>query len=407
MSKLLSNGFKFRWRQRPPKSSNFVYKQISGRIERRIKELLPHRPWSRVLRVEVDEDKLFSNRDETGLMVWVVVTSAVDVIWAASLMGLVHRSLAAEFTQIKHIVVTAPRVLSNGYIPFISWRFSRLDNRPKSIRKSELNGFIHHLHWCAAGSLRPSNLGATNDLLITIANSPSIQWEAISRLVNHLSSQGFLLTTTEQALGTLTRSDCVRHPTWANKDGITRWKAIKSLIEFGMIDDFVGRQRPLRPVGSTASLAEVRAFIAAAFNLTPEDLKGEDRRAHIMHARHMAAAIMRRVTSRSLIEIGTSLGNRDHATIINGLERIEKWRRSDPMHSWLVESFAQIADNLGIIKISALRQRAKYKLKNAICNVDQQSIAVEIRHDNESGDGQETLPVHQNKDNVITFPTRK
>ena len=294
---------------------------------------------------------------------WVTAPCSVDAFWAASLMGMIHRSVSAVNPQVRRIAVTAPKEPETGYAPLISWRFCGSDYRPRSIRESEIQGLVRHLNWCASTAGGTGKQPGGTDLLMQIASSPGIQWEAVCAFVRHAAKQGFLTCSVEEALSTLTRIDRAKQPAWACERGLTRWKATKTLVDYGLLDEFVGRQRPLRPVGSTASLEEIRMFVAAACRLSPEDLTGSDRHAHIMHARHLAAAVMRRTTSRTLMEIGECLGQRDHATILNGLDRIEKWRRLDPMHSWLVESFAQIADNLGILKVTALRRMAVQQLE--------------------------------------------
>ncbi|MCY4326386.1 MAG: hypothetical protein OXC53_02175 [Rhodobacteraceae bacterium] len=388
---------RFYWRQGPPKSLDPLHLRLAQRLKNHLKRSLPHRPWSKQLRVSISADKPSAKRDGKRLIMWVILPSPIDAFWAASLMGLAHRCVLAVDSRVQRIAVTAPKEQRTGYAPLISWRSLRSDPRVRSIRQSELQTLVRHLAWCASITNRTDEqAGVTVDLLMHLSSSPGLQWEAICSLIHHASRQGFLTCSANEALNALTGKERARQPDWTDKHGMTRWQAIKTLVDYGLLADFVGRQRALRPTGSSAQLGEIQEFIANACCLTVDDLSGGDRHAHIMHARHLAAAVMRRATSRTLIEIGQTLGQRDHATIINGLERIEKWRCLDPIHAWLVETLSQIADNMGLLKVSALRQEATAQLSQGYHQLP--SLPAEkTAHHTRPGPGYGEHPAPQNK----------
>ncbi len=353
----MQNKMKFLWRPLPPETTDPLHIRAARQLRQSLADFLPSRPWSKQLSVHVSAD----NRGQPA--VWVILPSAIDALWAASMMGQFNRTVSAVAPEIRHLVVMAPKQVESGYAPMVSWRFGQSDYRPRTIRKSERQAFIHYLNWCAAKCSTSIKGHSGTKLLLYLATSRALHWEAINAFINHASAQQFLTCSVSKGLSEVIIEDGACQPDWACPGGVTRWQATKTLVENGWIEDFVGRQRPLRPPLSTATLIEIRNFVAKAFQLTPEDLTGESRHAHIMHARQMSAAVMRRVTSRTLAEIGDCLGGRDHSTVMNGLERIENWKRTDSMHNWIVESFAQVADNMGILKVPSFHKMAVEQLK--------------------------------------------
>lgn len=59
------------------------------------------------------------------------------------------------------------------------------------------------------------------------------------------------------------------------------------------------------------------------FALKPEDLKGQSRSRNIVIARQTAMYIIRRLTNLPLTEIGTYFENRDHATVLSSIRKVE------------------------------------------------------------------------------------
>ena len=64
--------------------------------------------------------------------------------------------------------------------------------------------------------------------------------------------------------------------------------------------------------------------VAKLYNITPENIIGKSRKQNYTHARHIVMYILREELNLSLKEIGGILGNRDHTTIINGVEKIKE-----------------------------------------------------------------------------------
>jgi chromosomal replication initiation ATPase DnaA len=86
------------------------------------------------------------------------------------------------------------------------------------------------------------------------------------------------------------------------------------------------------PNGISMTQAEQIQFIAAAvgrfYRFTQEQLKSRDRHEHIAWARLVYYWLCRKLTDASLKEVGGFV-NRDHGTVISGIESCENRRDTD------------------------------------------------------------------------------
>lgn len=78
--------------------------------------------------------------------------------------------------------------------------------------------------------------------------------------------------------------------------------------------------------------------VAKFFKISKHDLVGHRRTANILWPRFVAIYLVRKLTLRSLPEIGRWF-NRDHTTIINALRRLDLRTRGDP-------AFGEVVDQL-------------------------------------------------------------
>lgn len=69
--------------------------------------------------------------------------------------------------------------------------------------------------------------------------------------------------------------------------------------------------------------------VAEHFNLTTADLAGNKRNSKIVVPRQIAMYLCREITSTPLKTIGKCLGNRDHTTVMHGIEKIENEMTTD------------------------------------------------------------------------------
>jgi chromosomal replication initiator protein len=78
----------------------------------------------------------------------------------------------------------------------------------------------------------------------------------------------------------------------------------------------------LAPAQSKLTLEEILDIAAAYFGIRTDDLTGRNRSARIALQRQIVMYVMREETGASLPQIGAVLGDRDHTTVIHGVERV-------------------------------------------------------------------------------------
>ncbi len=75
---------------------------------------------------------------------------------------------------------------------------------------------------------------------------------------------------------------------------------------------------------------EIIARVAVYYDVTPEDILGDNRVALVCEARHMAMYLARTLTHASTIAIGKHFGGRHHTTVMMALRKIEKLLQWNP-----------------------------------------------------------------------------
>ena len=71
------------------------------------------------------------------------------------------------------------------------------------------------------------------------------------------------------------------------------------------------------------TVGTVQAAVAAGYGVTVAELNSDARAKRLLHARHVAMFLSRRLTGRSYPQIGRRFGDRDHSTVIHACRRIE------------------------------------------------------------------------------------
>jgi len=65
-------------------------------------------------------------------------------------------------------------------------------------------------------------------------------------------------------------------------------------------------------------------IVSEHFNIRPEDILSQKRNADIVYPRQIAMYLCRQMTTSTMQSLGKSFGNRDHTTILHGIEKISK-----------------------------------------------------------------------------------
>lgn len=85
----------------------------------------------------------------------------------------------------------------------------------------------------------------------------------------------------------------------------------------------------LRTAQRRITIDEIQRAVSAHFEVKQIDLISERRAVAIARPRQIAMYLAKRLTTRSLPEIGRKFGNRDHSTVIHAVRRIEDLRGKD------------------------------------------------------------------------------
>lgn len=86
-------------------------------------------------------------------------------------------------------------------------------------------------------------------------------------------------------------------------------------------------------------------LVCQAFDITKVDLLSDRRTRELVHPRQIACYLAKRLTSRSLPEIGRKMGGRDHTTVLHAVRKVEAMRADDPNFDAQLRSFEQILSN--------------------------------------------------------------
>jgi len=96
----------------------------------------------------------------------------------------------------------------------------------------------------------------------------------------------------------------------------------------------------LRQADRKVTIEEIQRKVSEHYNIRLSDLIGPRRVRTIARPRQVAMWLSKRLTARSLPEIGRRFGNRDHTTVMHGVRRIEELKTHD----------SQIAEDLELLR---------------------------------------------------------
>jgi chromosomal replication initiator protein len=87
----------------------------------------------------------------------------------------------------------------------------------------------------------------------------------------------------------------------------------------------VGPPQPVVP-----TIATIQTIVAAYYGLSRLELISDRRSRDVARPRQVAMWIAKKITTRSLPDIGRRFGGRDHTTVLHAIRRIEELRAEDP-----------------------------------------------------------------------------
>jgi len=85
----------------------------------------------------------------------------------------------------------------------------------------------------------------------------------------------------------------------------------------------------VNPAAAKIDVTDIQREVAKEFDVPVESLRGKRRTSNIAFARQVGMFLTKNLTAMTLVEIGKSFGNRDHSTVLYGIDKISNIVRTD------------------------------------------------------------------------------
>ncbi len=85
--------------------------------------------------------------------------------------------------------------------------------------------------------------------------------------------------------------------------------------------------------------------VARFYELESDALRGQSQNKEISTARNVAMYIIREMTQLSLAEIGQQFGGRHHSTVLNSINRVEKYRKNQPEFNEIIRDITNAVNS--------------------------------------------------------------
>lgn len=85
----------------------------------------------------------------------------------------------------------------------------------------------------------------------------------------------------------------------------------------------------VNPAAAKIDVTDIQREVAREFDVPVESLRGKRRTSNIAFARQVGMFLTKNLTAMTLVDIGKSFGNRDHSTVIYGIDKISNIVRTD------------------------------------------------------------------------------
>ncbi len=185
---------------------------------------------------------------------------------------------------------------------------------------SELPGILPTLQSRLAGGLTvPLALPGPDTRMAILQHLAKLRNVDLSRQVSRILAGGLNVTVPE-LLGALVQLE------------------MQARLSYGGIEPEAARQYVAERNGSRRPpLRDVALATAKHFSLKLSDLRSASQRRAVVSARNVAMYLARRLTGKSLEQIGRYFGGRDHTTVMYGCRKTEGLLQSDPHTRQAVE----------------------------------------------------------------------
>nr|WP_290428659.1 helix-turn-helix domain-containing protein [Defluviimonas salinarum] len=130
---------------------------------------------------------------------------------------------------------------------------------------------------------------------------------------------------------------------------INRHRFICALKRLGIVDNTLS-DRALKPAGTTPCVKALGALIADRSQVPFDQIASSSRTKPVVKARFQAIWVMRVVCGHSLTMIGSHMGNRDHTTILNSINKVGLTMETNMGYRKEMESLCEKADTIGVMQ---------------------------------------------------------
>jgi chromosomal replication initiator protein len=112
---------------------------------------------------------------------------------------------------------------------------------------------------------------------------------------------------------------------------ITKLVTMASLEETPLTKEFAEPivEQYFQNAFSKPGFGQIVDLVSNQFNISIDEIKGPSRKAPVVHARHIAIFLTRRITGDSWKHIGSQFGDRDHTSIMHGYQKIDELMHHD------------------------------------------------------------------------------
>ncbi|MEZ4647217.1 MAG: chromosomal replication initiator protein DnaA [Candidatus Eisenbacteria bacterium] len=104
---------------------------------------------------------------------------------------------------------------------------------------------------------------------------------------------------------------------------------LRSPINVGLVQEALAdyiREHARRPI----DVMDVQKYVAQAYGVPPESLRGKRRTNTVAHARQVAVYLTKELTDLTVVEIGRRFGNRDHSTVLHAVKKVRQLMVEEP-----------------------------------------------------------------------------
>lgn len=196
-------------------------------------------------------------------------------------------------------------------------------------------------------------------ILDVAQKNPNAAAFGIGSLVHRLTANG--ICTKEDAMWDVIIDLLYNKPYFVKNKMIPgRMMVIKALRDGGLIPEKTP-MKEIKPVGTNPTVQTVCRIVEDCLGKNYHDIVSASRSRDFVVARFMAIWVLREVCGHSLTHIGQQVGNRDHTSIINALDKMNDWRKSD--HSWVEQTdiACQLADHAGLENYITILSKSPYE----------------------------------------------